>query len=166
MGILCCLFERFLQPCPSRFGEWIHQIPLKSFNPHLKTSEKLSWRLWAEGFWMDCFVGSWTSFGFPRETVEISPLFPSAARPHAAIFPPSLCTGMGSCLSLVLSTSLAISLPIPSCSLLLPSFFSRWSLVWFPYPVAFTWWCFGCSRGKQVSILYVFIISQIKKLMN
>lgn len=77
----------------------------------------------------------------------------STTRCHLLDFPPSLCTDIGLCLSLVHSASPAIFPPVCSCALLLPSDFSRWSLVWFRYPVAFTRWCFGCSRGKQVSIL-------------
>lgn len=106
---------------------------------------------------LNYFVGSWASLGLPRETFKISPsvsLSSSTTRRHLLDFLPSLCTGIGPCLSLVHSASLAIAMPVCSCPpRLLPSYFSRWSLVWFRYPVAFTRWCFGCSRGKQVSIL-------------
>ena len=81
--------------------------------------------------------------------------FPSAARPHAARFSTSLLhfAEISLCLSPLCSASLVISPSVCSCSLLPPSHFSRWSLVWFRCPDAFTQWCFGCSRGKQVSVL-------------
>lgn len=119
------LFDGFLRSClQNKFLKfsWKALIPLLK----MRQLSFLSWRLWVEG------VGWIVSLGVePRldshETGEISPLFPSAARPHAAIPSTSLlhfCTDVGPCRSLVHSASLAISLPVCSCSLLLlPSLF-------------------------------------------
>lgn len=141
---------------PCKFGEQVLQIQLESFDHHLKIRQLSfhSYRLWVEEYGWIVSLGVEPHLD-SHETGEFSPRSPSAARPHAASFSTSLLHFARTSVpaSLVHSASLAISLPVCSCSLLLPSYFSRWSLVWFRYPVAFTRWCFGCSRGKQVSIL-------------
>lgn len=144
---------------PASLENKVLQMQLESFGLHLKVREFSFLFLEAVSSrgWLDCFVGSWASFGFPWDRWDLPFVFLSSSttRCHFLDFPPSLCTDNGPCLLLVHSAFLAIAVPVCSCSLLLllPSHFSRWSLVWFRYPVAFTRWCFGCSRGKQVSIL-------------
>lgn len=146
----------FCNHAPCKFGEQGLQIQLEIFYAHLEIRELsfLSWRLWVEGVGWIVLVGVEPHLD-SHETDEVSPvsLSSSTARCQFLDFPPSLCTDISLCLLPVHSASLAISLPVCSCSLLLPSYFSRWSLVWFRCPDAFTRWCFGCSRGKQVSVL-------------
>lgn len=112
----------FCNRTPCKSGEQVLQIQLEGFHPRLKIRELsfLSWRLWGWKAWLDYLVGSWASFGFPRETVRwdlpSASLSSSTTRRHLLDFPPSLCTGIGPCLSLVHSAALAISLPVCSCS--------------------------------------------------
>lgn len=97
---------------------------------------------------------------------EISPvsLHSSTTRRHLLYFPHSLCTDMGSCLSLVHWASPAISRP----SVRALFFYHLISLGhWFSFAIP------SLSLGGASVVaeenrypFYVFIISQIKKLMN
>lgn len=126
--------------------------------------EAVGWR-----GWLDYFIGSWTSFGFPRETAEISPPFPSAARPHAAIFStPLLHTARASAPASRLFTRPLSPSPCPSVRALYV-FHPLISLAghWFGFAIP------SLSLGGASVVaeenrypFYVFIISQIKKLMN
>lgn len=154
MGILRCLFHwlSVIMPAASlknvfKFSQT--SCPSGDKRAFLPFLEAVGW--WG---WLDCFGGSWASFGFPWEHWGL-PRFPQQLD-HTLPVPRLSSFTLHGHQSLPLACSLGCSCHLPAClpcSLLLPSYFSRWSLVWFCCPNTFTRWCFGCSRGKQVSVL-------------
>lgn len=170
VGILSCLLDSFLLSFPCKFGEQVFQIQRESFDLHLKIRKLsfLSWRLWVEGVGWTVLLGVEPHLD-SHETGETSCLFSSAARPHAAIFSTSLLhfartSAPASCLF----TRPLLPSPCPSVRALF--FFCPFiSLAghWFGFAIP----SLSLSGASVVAEenrypFYVFVISQIKKLMN
>lgn len=175
---LCCLLKGFLQSCPTRFGELVLQIQVEGFGSS------------SEDEWKNCKsspffpggcdvrgvgVGGWISLLGVEPHLDSherplrSLLFPSAARPHAAILLTSLLhSARASVLASRLFTRPLLPCPCPSVRALF-FFYLFISLAghWFGFAIP------SLSLGGASVVaeenrypFYVFIISQIKKLMN
>lgn len=132
-----------LQACRRMSFSW-SSMPIwrsASFPPHLG------------GWWLKGVAGSFyweLSLTFPIDHRGFRSSLGSSTTCCHFSWPPSF--ALHGHRRLTLACSPGLSRHLPACLFVLP-FFSRWSLVWFRCPDAFTQWCFGCSRGKQASVL-------------
>lgn len=151
VGIFCNSCSVALCKCaPCRLVE---ECPIQleiSARLEIRELPSPSWRLWAEGIgWMG-LLG--VKPHVPPLTIEVSPVSPRQLGHVLPLFVTSLlrsATDIGVYVSRVRPASLAIFPLVRSC------FHSSLAGRWFGFrcPDAFTQWCFGCSRGKQVSVL-------------
>lgn len=142
---------------------WKAPIPMK-----MRSLSFLSWRLWVEGVGWIVLLGVEPRLD-SHETGKISLLLPSAARPHAAIFLTSLLHFARTSVPASRSfTRPLLPSPCPSVRALF-FFYPLISLAghWFGFAIP------SLSLGGASVVaeenrypFYVFIISQIKKLMN